>query len=167
MEAQRRQCLLDGRRQSPNHTLVDAPTLAPPTPPPPCSSSSLSRPRTPPLNTTPHVARPVLRHAHSSPTSPSTTTRISPTPSQYEPAYPPIGTLTASQYHSRTSSPTLGSVSMPMVEDEATMMVGGATLSARSRNGSVTSLTSLGARQSVMRSASGGLQVPLNGYHHG
>ena len=131
------------------------------------SSSSLSRPRTPPLNTTSHVARPALRHAHSSPTSPSTTTRISPTPSQYEPAYPPIGTSTASQYHSRASSPTLGSVSIPMVEDSATMMVGGGTLSARSRNGSAMSLTALGTRQSVMRSASGGLQVPLNGYHHG
>lgn len=125
------------------------------------SSSNLARPRPPPLNTTSHPARPVLRHAHSSPASP-TTTRTSPTPSHYEPAYPPIGTSTASQYHSRASSPTLGTVSMP---DEGATMVG---QSARSRNGSQMSLATLVPRQTpVLRGASGGgLQVP-NGYHHG
>ena len=83
--------------------------------PPPPYSSRLSRPRTPLLNTTSHVARPALRHAHSPPASPPTTIRILPTLSQYEPAYSPIGTSTASQYHSRTSSPTLGSALVPMV----------------------------------------------------
>ncbi|KAF8550466.1 hypothetical protein OG21DRAFT_1487747 [Imleria badia] len=129
-------------------------------------SSNLTRPRPPPLNVGTHP-RPVLRHAHSSPASPTTmttTTRTSPTPSQYEPAYPPIGTSTASQYHSRASSPTLGSVSMPMPEEGA----GASSLLARSRNGSQMSLTTLVPRQiPVMRSASGGaggLQVP-NGYH--
>ena len=129
------------------------------------SSSNLSRPRPPPLNVASHPARPVLRHAHSSPASP-TTTRTSPSPSHYEPAYPPIGTSTASQYHSRASSP----VSMP---EEATMGGHGATslssLSARSRNASQVGLATLVPRQTpVLRGASGGgggLQVP-NGYHH-
>ena len=130
-------------------------------------SSNMSRPRPPPLNVSPHPARPLLRHAHSSPASPTTTitmtttTRTSPTPSQYEPAYPPIGTSTASQYHSRASSPTLGSVSMPIPEEGTASL-----LLARSRNGSQMSLTTGVPRQiPVMRSASGGLQVP-NGYHH-
>ncbi|KAG6370064.1 nucleoside phosphatase family-domain-containing protein [Boletus reticuloceps] len=127
------------------------------------SSSHLSRPRPPPLNMTSHPARPTLRHAHSSPASPA---RVSPTPSHYEPAYvyPPIGASTASQYHSRASSPTLGTVSMP--EEGATMVAGVSSLSARSRNASQMSLTTLAPRQMpVMRSGSGGLQVP-NGYHH-
>jgi len=136
-------------------------------------SSNFSRPRLPPLNMTSHPVRPVLRHANSSPASP-TTTRTSPTPSHYEPAYPPIGTSTASQYHSRASSPTLGTVSIP-ADEGATMVGHGAaslsSLSARSRNGSQMSLAAtLVPRQTpVMRGASGGgggLQVP-NGYHHG
>jgi Golgi apyrase len=124
------------------------------------SSSNLSRPRPPPLNTTSHAVRPVLRHAHSSPASP-TTARTSPSPSHYEPAYPSTGTSTASQYHSRASSPTLGTVSIP---DEGAVV----GQSARSRNGSQMSLATLVPRQTpVLRSASGGggLQVP-NGYHH-
>ncbi|KAF8447382.1 nucleoside phosphatase family-domain-containing protein [Boletus edulis BED1] len=131
------------------------------------SALYLSRPRPPPLNMTSHPARPALRHAHSSPASPAW---VPPTPSHYEPAYvyPPIGTSTASQYHSRASSPTLGTVSMPMPtsEEGTTMVAGVSSLSARSRNASQMSLTTLAPRQMpVMRNGSGGLQVP-NGYHH-
>ena len=50
--------------------------------------------------------------------------------------------------------------------DGATMVVCSATLVARLRNGSVMDLTALQTRQSLMRSASRGLQGPLNGYHH-
>ena len=128
------------------------------------SSSNVNRPRPPPLSVASPV-RPALRHAHSLPVSPTTATATVATrassPLQYEPAYPPIGTSTASQYHSRASSPTLGTVSMP-IEDGATVV----GLSARSRNGSQMNLTTGVPRQMpVMRSASGGvLQVP-NGYH--
>lgn len=133
------------------------------------SSSNLSRPRPPPLSMTSHPIRPVLRHTHSSPASP-TTTRAS--PPHYEPAYPAIGTSTASQYHSRAPSPTLGSVSMPMQmpmpDDVVSQSI--ASLSpttARSRNGSQINLTTLVPRQTLSRVPSAGpLQIP-NGHYHG
>ena len=128
-------------------------------------SSNSSRPRPPALNTAFHPTRPLLRHAHSSPVSP-TTTRTS--PPQYEPAYPSIGTTTASQYHSRASSPTLGSVSMP---DETAAMVSHSvaslsSMTARSRNASQISLTTVMPRSTPLARAVSvsSLQIP-NGYH--
>ncbi|KAH0826960.1 hypothetical protein J3R83DRAFT_4619 [Lanmaoa asiatica] len=124
------------------------------------SSSNLSRPRPPPLNMTSDPVRPLLRHTHSSPAS-TTTARTS--PPQYEPAYPSIGTSTASQYHSRASSPTLGSVSMP---DETAAMVSHSiaslsSMTARSKNASQNSLTTLVPRQTPLLRA-----VSLGTLHH-
>ncbi|KAG8217940.1 nucleoside phosphatase family-domain-containing protein [Butyriboletus roseoflavus] len=123
------------------------------------SSSNLSRPRPPPLSMTSQPTRPLLRHTHSSPASP-TTTRTS--PSLYEPAYPSTGTSTASQYHSRAPSPTLGPASMPMPDETVSPTM------ARSRNASQISLTTLVPRQTPLSRvvSAGGLQIP-NGHYQG
>lgn len=127
-------------------------------------ASNPFRSRSPPLNLTSHPIRPLLRHTHSSPPS-STTARTS--PPYYEPAYPTIGTSTASQYHSRASSPTLGLASMPPDDTAAMVSHSIASLSARSRNASQVSLTTVVPRSvPLSRAVSvGSLQIP-NGYHH-
>lgn len=127
------------------------------------SNPSRPRPRPPPLNLTSHPVRPLLRHTHSSPVS---STRTS--PPHYEPAYPSIGTSTASQYHSRASSPTMGSASIPTPDETAAMASHSiASLSARSRNASQINLTTVVPRSSPLSRAVsvGSLQIP-NGYHH-
>ena len=128
-------------------------------------SPNSTRPRPPPLNLTSHHARPLLRHAHSSPASP-TTARISPL--HYEHAYPPTGTSTASQYHSRASSPTLGPT---LMADETAAMLSHSSASlssmtARSRNTSQISLTTVVPRSAPLSRAVsvGSLHIP-NGYH--
>lgn len=123
------------------------------------SPSNLSRPRPPPLNMTSHPVRPLLRHTHSSPASP-TATRTS--PSHCEPAYPSIGTSTASQYHSRASSPTSAA------DETGPHSIASLSMTARSRNASQISLTTLVPRQTPLSRAVsvGALQTP-NWYHLG
>ncbi|KAF8838351.1 hypothetical protein BDN67DRAFT_971708 [Paxillus ammoniavirescens] len=127
------------------------------------SSANPSRPRLTPLNTTSHPKRPFLRHAHSSPVSPTTTRTAAP---HYQSAYPPIGTSTASQYHSRSSSPTLG----PGLDDTATMLSNSVSslsmIGARSRNSSQMSLTTVVPRQTPLSRAGSVLQIPNGGVYY-
>lgn len=117
-------------------------------------SSSPTRPRLTPLNTT--STRPRLRHSLSFPSATS--------PAYHHPAF---GTSTASQYHSRSSSPT------PTVfvfdENSSTTATLSNSLSsisactpniARSRNSSQMNLTTLVPRQMSLSRASSASYIP-------